>query len=375
MGWHNLASIVMVGVLSGLFVGCSGQPQAIDEVESSRSASSERVLSSVADSSEAMAVSSLSLSSLSMSSSAQSSVSNVDSAVPFDALFGGLSESQRMQMYSFKEQGGRIVMEAEHFAKQLYGSQDYRGARWWMVNSLEQQASELPVFEDACDLAYLEMENIKQHWALLGDRNDGSPQTVLWDKAKGTGKLGGQALTGREIFEVFKCDPDPNHAQGASGGKYLELVPDMLYSNFDAIPHGLSHWPTGKEAPKVFWRLNSAGGKYTVHLRVLRGHSTVGMVDGKKVNALDTDSGDIHIGAVTTPGYKSAPQQSRVGPSSNQNGQWVWVQSEVNLPKGQGYFFVAGREDGFEIDKIVLSKNGCGDCRGVGPNSSPTISQ
>ncbi len=293
----------------------------------------------------------------------------------FAALFGGMDDKQRLEKYFFEEQNGQIVMEAEHFATQLYGSDSYDGKRWWMVNTEDNQASDLPVFSQACDLARQELLDIKNTFEHVGDRKEYRPKFAAhWDSPKGTGKLGDKGLNADEIFAVFKCDPDPSHAENASGKRYIELLPDMLYSNFDAIPHPLAHWPNGAQSPKIFWRLYSSGGEYHVYLRLLRGHNQAGTASGLEVNAPDTDSGDVHIGTAAVPNKHVLPAIKRIGPSADRDGLWTWVQAteKITLPQGEHFFFIAGREDGSEVDKIVLSKTTCKQCSEEGPVESPT---
>lgn len=326
-------------------------------------------------------IASSSSSSSSSSGGSGSSSSGMLSSDPFDALFLGLSEEMRLEKYYFKEENNMISIEAEHFAAQRYGNDNYRGKRWWMVNTEDSQASDREVFTEACEMARQEFMDVEANKSMLNIIGGGHTNlSVGWNGGKGSGEYNGKKLNANQVFETFKCDPDPSHVTGTSGNQYLELLPDMLYSNFDSIPHALSHWKNGGNAPKAFFRVNATGGSYRATIRMLRAHPT----KGENVNCADTDSGDMFVGVSDTLKYNVGglkrtgpnPPKNQTCNSGPEDGKWVWKSpGNFNLKSGENFFVISGREDGFEVDKIVLTKgNGnCGSCNGTGPDESPTM--
>ncbi len=277
-----------------------------------------------------------------------------------DPLLGGLSEDERFDMFYFQEQDGRVVIEAEHFVRQEYGNEHYRGARWWMVNTDAFRPKDHPLFAERCELARDELMNMEMEVGggfQIGDIV--SPEhgnwTTYWtdEEAMMHSAEGMQLQHGANwVFEQFGCDADDNHSGSASEGSYVELTPDVLYGNYNAIPHAASHWPSGQSSPRVYYRVNFATtGSFRVHIRGWR---------------TEADSGSVHAGIDDS-------WDNNISFTANET--WSWRSSDaiaVDTP-GEHWIALGGREDGFEVDKIVVQIGNCGDCNGPGPAESPVV--
>ncbi|WP_010523377.1 CBM96 family carbohydrate-binding protein [Aquimarina agarivorans] len=149
-----------------------------------------------------------------------------------------------------------------------------------------------------------------------------------------------------------KPDPDGNHADTASNGKYLELLPDTRVRHADPLVNGVSFSNTPGQAAIVSYRVNfKSAGKYFVWVR-----------------AFSTGSEDngIHVGLDGKWPASGARMQWCAGKN-----QWTWESKQrtganhcgearkifLNVPNaGLHTVSFSMREDGFEIDKFVLSK-------------------
>ncbi|UZO81215.1 carbohydrate-binding protein [Aquimarina sp. ERC-38] len=148
-----------------------------------------------------------------------------------------------------------------------------------------------------------------------------------------------------------KPDPDPVHP-GASSGEYLELLPDTRVTHGDPLIIGENYSPTPGNMAILNYKVRfSSPGKYFVWVR-----------------ALSTNSEDngIHVGLDGKWPATGARMQW-----CNGKKQWTWESKQRTPAKHCGeerkiYLEVptAGvhtisfsmREDGFQIDKFVLSK-------------------
>lgn len=316
-------------------------------------------------------------SSFQSSSIAQSSSSTANTAVDpkgFEGpLFGGLTENERKNFY-FQEQNNTVVVEGEHFISQSYGNDAYRGARWWMVQSKNFNPKDHPSFASRCALAKKELEELdtKKEYGgtMLKDIvafGWGSNQlNTYWGPGKPAvpkGREPSKGIGGEAVFKKWGCDADNSHAQTASNGQAIELLPDVLNENYNEIPHGASNWKDGKKAPKAYYKVKLSGGSYTIYIR---GYRTEG------------DSGSVHVGHTKQIGKNETTTTSKAGKGVGftDNKKWSWKSHNLgNISAGTQYIIIAGREDGFEVDKIVVTKGTCGNCKGtnMGPAESKKI--
>ncbi len=148
-----------------------------------------------------------------------------------------------------------------------------------------------------------------------------------------------------------KPDPDGSHASSASKGKYLELLPDTRVTHGDPLVGGVnfSNNP-GKAVVDYKVKFNSPG-KYFVWVRA---YST------------GTEDNGVHVGIDGTWPESGTKMQWCKGKN-----EWTWESKQrtnanhcgepekifINVPTaGVHTVSFSMREDGFEMDKFILSK-------------------
>ncbi|WP_068136289.1 DUF5060 domain-containing protein [Roseimaritima ulvae] len=159
-------------------------------------------------------------------------------------------------------------------------------------------------------------------------------------------------LTHSALTPDVTPDGDPQHTPGASGGAYLEILPDTRRTHADKLIHGENFSPQPGKLAVLHYKIHfSNPGKYYVWVRA---HST-----GSEDNGL-------HVGL-----DGQWPESGQRMQWCDGKHQWTW-QSKQRTEKqhcGEPYkIFVnvtkAGvhtvqfsmREDGFEFDKFILTK-------------------
>jgi len=166
-----------------------------------------------------------------------------------------------------------------------------------------------------------------------------------------------------------KPDPDPAHPSGVGGGKYVENLPDTRVTHSDPLRTGVNYFASGSGAPRMNYqvRINS-GGRYYVRARA---YST------------GTEDNGVHIGVNNTwPGSGTALQWC------DGKRSWYWSGARrtpenhcgvangiyLDLSAGTHTIMIAQREDGFELDRFILTKNRSYFPSGIGPAESPRTS-
>ena len=150
-------------------------------------------------------------------------------------------------------------------------------------------------------------------------------------------------------------DPDGNHSDGAVGGAYIELLPDMRVTHDDEFGPPTAIWNQPGTGPKAEYTMNfPEAGRYYVHLRA---YSTGTEDNGIHVGINNTwpDSGARLQFCTAGSGWQwSAKQRDSggVGPCGAQKTIWVTVPDA-----GVHTFMISAREDGFEADRIMLIKD------------------
>ncbi|MCK8521079.1 DUF5060 domain-containing protein [Aquimarina sp. D1M17] len=174
-------------------------------------------------------------------------------------------------------------------------------------------------------------------------------------------------------------DPDANHASGASEGGYLEILPDTRVTHSDPLENGVSFSNTPGQVAIINYKVKFTNpGKYFVWVRA---HST------------GSEDNGVHVGI--DGNWPASGQRMQWCAGKN---QWTWESKQrtganhcgepekifINVPTaGVHTISFSMREDGFEMDKFVLSKaytkpSGEGpaevlvDCGGN--NSAPQVS-
>ena len=161
-------------------------------------------------------------------------------------------------------------------------------------------------------------------------------------------------------------DPDGPHAGSASGGTYLELLPDTRVTHNDTLITGTNFWSTGGTGPSITYNVNiPESGRYLVFV---------------KAYSTGTEDNGIHVGL----NGSNPASGERMQWCSGKN-QWTWSSAQRTNSNHCGVertifldFSFAGantvtfsaREDGFEFDQFILLKTSNNSCT---PNSNDQI--
>lgn len=149
-----------------------------------------------------------------------------------------------------------------------------------------------------------------------------------------------------------KPDPDSGHQVTASGGKYVELLPDTRVTHGDPLATGVSFSDTPGVAAVLDYKVKfNSPGKYFVWVRA---YST------------GSEDNGVHVGIDGTWPESGKKMQWCTGKNSwtweskkrtNANHCGVAEQIFINVPTaGVHIVSFSMREDGFEMDKFILSK-------------------
>ncbi|WP_271781867.1 carbohydrate-binding protein [Aquimarina algiphila] len=147
-------------------------------------------------------------------------------------------------------------------------------------------------------------------------------------------------------------DPDPGHQVAASGGKYVELLPDTRVTHGDPLVPGVSFSDAPGVAAVLDYKVKfNSPGKYFVWVRA---YST------------GSEDNGIHVGIDGTWPDSGKKMQWCAGKNA-----WTWESKQrtnanhcgvaqqifINVPTaGIHTISFSMREDGFEMDKFILSK-------------------
>ncbi|WP_231617430.1 DUF5060 domain-containing protein [Novipirellula aureliae] len=160
-------------------------------------------------------------------------------------------------------------------------------------------------------------------------------------------------LTTADTMPNVKPDPDPNHADGASGGAYLEILPDTRVTHADPLVRGVSFSNTPGECSVLYYPVMiEKPGRYYVWARIC--------CTGAEDNGL-------HVGIDGVWPESGARMQF-----TGQHGKWQWdsrqrtdkvhtgvlgqIWLDIDEP-GLHTIMFSMREDGFEFDKFMLTPN------------------
>jgi len=163
-------------------------------------------------------------------------------------------------------------------------------------------------------------------------------------------------------------DPDGNHSDGAGGSTYLELLPDIRVTHDDPFGPPLGYWGQGGQGPDADYIVNfPEPGRYYVHVRAYStGTEDNGMHVG--LNGTWPDSGHRmqFCTAHRRAWWWSSAQRDAGGNGSCGIEKSIWL----DVPSaGQHTVSISAREDGFEIDRIVLLKDLSGNTRVCEPTN------
>jgi len=168
-----------------------------------------------------------------------------------------------------------------------------------------------------------------------------------------------------------EVDPDGNHSSSASGGVYLEVLPDFRVTGEDEFHPSGSLW-NAFQGPELTYTINfPEAGRYYAHLRA---YST------------GSEDNGAHIGI----NDDFPPQARRIQWCRGKN-QWTWSSAQrdsggngscgrektvyLEVPTaGTHTINVQAREDGYEVDRIVLIKDLSNNTRICEPDGATQIS-
>ena len=177
-------------------------------------------------------------------------------------------------------------------------------------------------------------------------------------------------LTTADNTPDVKPDPDPNHADGASGGAYLEILPDTRVTHGDPLVNGVSFSNTPGQCSVLYYPvIIEKPGRYYVWTRIC--------CTGSEDNGL-------HVGI-----DGQWPESGARLQFTGQHGQWQWdsrqrteqvhtgvlgqIWLDIEEP-GLHTIMFSMREDGFEFDKFLLTNQpeAMESKTARGPPASPT---
>jgi len=179
-------------------------------------------------------------------------------------------------------------------------------------------------------------------------------------------------LTSVDHTPNVKPDPDQNHAEGACGGAYLEILPDTRVSHADPLVNGVSFAPVGGQCSVLYYPVVfNEPGRYYVWVRMC--------CTGSEDNGL-------HVGLDGTWPESGARLQF-----AGRHGKWQWdsrqrtervhsgvlgqIWLDVDNP-GLHTIMFSMREDGFEFDRFLLTREKDAlesKTQEPGPSASPRL--
>jgi len=161
-------------------------------------------------------------------------------------------------------------------------------------------------------------------------------------------------------------DPDGSHAASASGGAYMELLPDTRVTHSDPLITGRNFWNAAGTGPELNYNVNiPEAGRYLVFV---------------KAYSTGTEDNGIHVGLNNTNPASGERMQWCGGKN-----RWTWSSAQRTSSNHCGVertiyldFSFAGantvtftaREDGFEFDQFILLKTNDNSCS---PNNNDQI--
>ena len=147
-------------------------------------------------------------------------------------------------------------------------------------------------------------------------------------------------------------DPDPNHAEDACGGAYLEILPDTRVTHSDPLVNGVSFSNVPGQCSVLYYPVVfTEAGRYFVWVRM---------------NCTGSEDNGLHVGIDGTWPESGARLQF-----TGKHGQWQWdsrqrteqvhtgVLGQIWLDleePGIHTIMFSMREDGFEFDRFLLTK-------------------
>lgn len=170
-------------------------------------------------------------------------------------------------------------------------------------------------------------------------------------------------ITSTTNASQIKPDPDPSHAATASGGAYLEILPDTRVTHSDKLIQGENFTDKPGEIAVLHYRINiNKPGRYYVWVRSF---------------STGSEDNGVHVGL-----NGKWPESGQRWQTIQKN-SWTWdckqrtagvhigvpMQLFLDIEKaGKHEIMFSMREDGFEMDKFVLAHSKDFIPEGTGPD-------
>lgn len=157
--------------------------------------------------------------------------------------------------------------------------------------------------------------------------------------------------TSSKTVPAVSPDGDPPHVGGASGGAYLEILPDTRRTHGDKLIHGTNFSPTPGKMAVLHYKVNfKTAGKYYVWVRAF----STGPEDNGLHVGLDGEWPESGQRLQWCQGKKSWRWDSNQRTDKNHCGEPHKIFLEIKEP-GDHTIAFSMREDGFEFDKWFMT--------------------
>jgi hypothetical protein len=159
-------------------------------------------------------------------------------------------------------------------------------------------------------------------------------------------------LTTTDATPDVKPDPDPNHAEGAVGGAYLELLPDTRKTHGDPLVNGVSFSDVAGQCSVLYYPVVfTEPGRYYVWVRMC----CTGSEDNGLHVGLDGEWPASGQRMQWTGKHGEWQWDSRQRTAQQHSGELGKIWLDVDKP-GLHTIMFSMREDGFEFDRFLLTK-------------------
>lgn len=176
-------------------------------------------------------------------------------------------------------------------------------------------------------------------------------------------------ITSSQSMPALEPDPDPAHLEGASGGAYVEILPDSRATHAHKLIEGENFSPQPGKLAVAHYKVNfKQPGRYYVWIRSF---------------STGTEDNGVHVG------LDGQWPESGQRWQTTQKRKWSWdcrqrtAEQHSGVPMqlfldvaaaGHHELLLSMREDGIEIDKIVLARDEQFKPTGMGPEAELVVS-
>ena len=156
-----------------------------------------------------------------------------------------------------------------------------------------------------------------------------------------------------ETTPDVKPDGDPSHIAGASGGAYIEILPDTRRTHGDKLIRGTNFSPNAGEMVIVSYKVNIANtGRYYVWVRAF----STGSEDNGLHVGIDGTWPDSGQRMQWCEGKKTWRWESKQRTEKQHCGEAYKIFLDIDTP-GEHTIHFSMREDGFEFDKWLMTND------------------